>query len=257
MNPRRFLTLSFLSANVAFGQMLSPQPDRLADYHAWFDSFNPAAGIVAPSVQIPGSVDFDAPARDWSLWAQNVPPGDISGPIVGSSPTMLCEVIFLGATGTSWDRFGYSLSGADHNLCTDIAGEPFGNYALPTLANFDTLDFYIERADGSRYYAFNKSLNTAPATDGHWSTLIPLVSVRGDLDGLAGELALPFTIFAFSPDFGAADPEVFVFAVRAGFDAPADPVPEPATYGLIGAGALAALALVRRYRRTYAPAART
>ncbi|MFT3831644.1 MAG: PEP-CTERM sorting domain-containing protein [Opitutaceae bacterium] len=254
MNLRRFLPFALLSANVAFGQMLSPQPDRLADYHAWFDSFNPAGGIVAPSVQIPGSVDFDGPARDWTLWSQNVPPGDISGPIVGSSPTMLCEVVFLGATGANWDRFGYSLSGTDHNLCTDIAGEPFGNYALPVLANFDTLDFYIQRADGSRYYAFDKSLNTAPAADGHWGTLFPLMSVRGDFEGLAGDYALPFTIFAFSPDFGAADPELFVFAVRAGFDAPADPVPEPATYGLIGAGAVAALALLRRYRSSRPPA---
>jgi hypothetical protein len=249
MTLRRFLPVVLLTANAAFGQMHAPDATRLADYHAWFGSFDPAAGIVATSIQTPGSVDFDAPARDWTTWAPNVPPSDIPGQIVGSSPTMLCEVVFLGSTGANWSNFGYSLSGADHDLCTDLSTTPFGSYALPALATFDTLDFYVERTDGSRYYAFDKSLNSAPAADGHWGTLFPLVSVRGDLGGLAGELALPFTILAFSPDLSAPEPELFLFAVRAGFDAPADPVPEPATYGVLGAAALGLLAVLRHRRR--------
>lgn len=253
---RLLLALS-ATISTACAEMFSPPADRLADYQAWFGTFHPAAGLVAPSVQNPDAVDLDAPARDWTIWTQNVPPGDISGPIVGSSPTMLCEVVFIGASGPGWHRFGYSLSGADHDLCSDVPAQTFGGYALPALADFDTLDFFVERADGSRYYAFDKSLNSAPAADGHWGTLFPLLSVRGDLGGLAGDLALPFTVFAFSPDFSAADPELFVFAVRAGFDAPAEAVPEPATFGLLGTGALAALALLRRHRRKLAPAIRS
>ena len=78
----------------------------------------------------------------------------------------------------------------------------------------------------------------------------PLASVRGDHIGLAGAACLPFAVFAFTAPAATQDapPELFVFAVRAGYDIPIGPgaVPEPATYGLGAAVLLSAAALWRR-----------
>ncbi len=169
------------------------------------------------------------------------------------SEDLYCEVVFLGQTGSGWGSFGFHSAGNDFQLSTDAADRHFGSYALPPPLANEEMDFYIERSDGSRYYAFDKSLNSpgASPSDGYWGTLVPLSSFRGDVLGLAGDASLPFAVFAFAPEPAAvttAEPDLFVFAVRAGYDAPTA-VPEPATYGVTAAAALLALALLRRRRR--------
>lgn len=244
----RLLPAVLLTVQTAFGQLLTPGADRLADYHNWFDPLNPANGLVAPHQPSPGSID--TPARQWSTWRPNLPPTDLSGPILGTFDEIYCEVVFLGCTGTGWGEFGYRLSGAEGAFSTDPSSLNFGAFALPDISATDTLDFYVERTDGTRYYAFEKGRNTAPAADGYWGSLTPLESVRGPAAGNDET----FAVFAFSPDLTVAEPELFVFAMRATFFVSAQPVPEPATYGMIGGAALVAGVVLRRRQRR-APAA--
>jgi hypothetical protein len=245
MTPRRLLLAALLTATTAFGQLLSPEPDRLTDYLNWFDGFNPVAGAIIPALNTPDGLQADTPHRDWSGWARNAPVG-LTGPIVGATQDLNCEVVFLGHTGSDWRAFGYRQSGIEYLLSDDLGGVPFGSYILPPLTYLETLDFYIERTDGTRYYAFDKSLNTAPAMHGFFGTVTPLTTCRPD-DLLCNEdSALPFALLAFVPEYnGTTPPEAFLFALRAGYDSPAA-VPEPATFGLAAAALLAALGIHRR-----------
>lgn len=250
MNLRCFLPITLLLASSARAQLLPAEPDRLADYLNWFAGFDPAAGAILPAQNTPDGSQADTTDRDWSGWVSNAPVGLI-GPILGSIEDLHCEVVFLGQTGNAWSSFGYRLASVDHLLCDDLGGLPFGSYHLPPLPYLETLDFYLERTDGTRYYAFNKALNTAPAADGFFGTITPLTTCRTD-DVFANEDgAIPFTVLAFVPETdGTAPAEAFVFALRAGYDLPTPSVPEPATYGLAAAGLLAALGLRRRLRST-------
>ena len=263
MKTSRFLPVLLLVVSTASGQLLTPADDRLADYLNWFAPLNPSAGLVAPAQPAPGPDQIDSIHRDWSNWVQNAPPTNLPGPITTFIPGLYCEVVFLGQTGDCWGQFGYTNSNTEHLLSLSAADRQFGSYTHPVLTANDPLDFYVERITGDgdtvRYYAFEHGLNSplALASDGYWGTLAPLSSVRGDVDGYAGDSGIPFAVLTFAPDLSdpGAEPALFVFAVRAGAYWNDGAVPEPSTYGLAAAAALLALVARRRFRSARARAA--
>jgi hypothetical protein len=241
-----------LVASTAFGQLQEPAADRLTNYLNWFAPLNPASGQVAPGQESPTPHDIDNTERAWSNWVPNLAPTNLPGPIVGITDGLFCEVVFLGETGDCWGQFGYTNNGTDHLLSGSSADRQFGSFALPLPTERDAFDFFVERTEAGsteRYYAFTHSLNSPGASpgDGYWGTLAPLASVGGASD-------LPFAVLSFEhqdPRYReAADPALFVFAVRAGAYWNDAPVPEPATYGLGAALALLALIASRRLRST-------
>ena len=252
MKTSRLLPFLLLAVSPASAQLSLPAPDRLADYHAWFDPFAPANGVVAPDQQTPGSTQITDTNRVWSGWLP--PPASLPGPIQGFDPGVYCEVVFIGETGLCWRDFGYQLNGVDYLLSQTSADRQFGGHFLPLLTSQDAINFFIESVDetgaSNRQYALASTPDVPIGSPGwgYFGFLTPLTSVRGDMAGFAGSNALPFAVLAFTPDADTPDVanELFVFALRAGEFHPTG-VPEPATYGLVAAGAL--LALVARRRR--------
>ena len=252
----RFLPALCCTLSTAFGGLLPPDPARLPDYLNWFAPLVPGSGLVAPGDQCPAPSAIDDANRSWGRWSPNAPPTNLPGPITGVAEGLYCEVVFLGETGDCWGRFGYTNNGADHLLSSSAADRTFGSYALPLPTNLDQLDFFVERlvpgADPLRYYAFDLAANSpgAAADDSYWGLLAPRTYDPGSPAALAGAGAIPFAVFALeSPSSGdTRPPDLFVYAVRAGYDRPADPVPEPATYGIAAGAALLGLAALRRRR---------
>ncbi len=252
MTLLRLLPCLLIAATTAFGQLTSATGGRLSDYHDWFGPLDPATSLVLPGAQAPAANEIDTATRHWSSWAPNTPPSGPDSPITGTGLDLFCEIVFLGETGTGWTSFGWSAAGQDSVLSDGPGSRGFGSYLQPTLQNVEDLDLFVERSDGSRYYVFDKSRNSAGASpnDGYWGTLLPLASCRGAQVGMVDDFGLPFAVFAFAPPSTNGAPELFVFAVRAGADVPVSPaVPEPSTYGLCG-GVVLVGALVLRLRRT-------
>ncbi len=267
-----------LAAASAHGQLTTASGDRMTDYTAWFhdpfavtsDAYYP--GVPNPFVGTPGAFT-DPGVRMWSGWDANFPTSPLAvdqyaNPL-GSGLTMRVEVVFLGETAGWWDDFGYTINGADHLLADSVQTIPvngpvnrsFGDFAEITLLEGQTLDLFITGTGvfgpnpgetpttgttGGKYYLFHPENNTptGSSTQSYVGSLVPLSSVRGDgyLDA--------FTIAAFediNQESGRDnDFNDFIFATRLVVDIP---VPEPSTYGLVGAAVLLALAGYRRWRQ--------
>ncbi|OPZ78494.1 MAG: hypothetical protein BWY79_00756 [Actinobacteria bacterium ADurb.Bin444] len=189
------------------------------------------------------------------------------------------EVVFLGETAGWWNDFGYTKNGVDTLLADSVQtinkngpkNRWFGDNLVLTLDPGESLDFFVTGSgvfgdntstfptvgsEGGKYYVFDTDLNVPAGSDmqSYFGVLTPYSSVR-DTDAIPGILADPFLVFGFEDirERGAnrdSDFNDFIFALRATYDKPfGDPVPEPSTYGLIGAAALLALVGYRRFKK--------
>lgn len=259
-----------LSAATSYGQLSTAMGGQMADYNNWFSPFKVASDAYYPDEPNPttptpleGYVNTDK--AYWGGWQANWSPGLI-GPLAGTEKGLVVETLFLGETAGWWDDWGYRLNGVDYLLSDGVqsigwqANRAFGDYMYFTLYEGDTLDFFVTGSGisskdgaitvgdkGGKYYVFDKSLNlpNPDAPNSYYGILNPEISARSE-----AYITVPYTVMGFedisnNPDGDFND---FLFAFRAGEDIPQGGVPEPSTYGLIGAAALLGLVGVRRFK---------
>ena len=257
---------------------------RSTDYNTWFQEFKVASNATYYAEPFPvgtlahpmGTPDpFIDADRAWAGWSENWEAG-LTGPIVGGADYRLdVEFVFLGETAGWWNDIGYRFNGVDYLLADGVQAvggltRVFGDYAYFTLETGDTLDFFVTGsqitsqddaitvggAAGGKYYVYDKSLNVPMGADrqSYFGTLTPLSSVRGS-EFLGDETGtIPFSVLGFEDiniPSGSSDRDYndILFAFRSGNLIPDGPIPEPSTYGLIGAAGLLALAGYRRFKR--------
>ncbi len=202
-------------------------------------------------------------------------------PAVGK-PTKYIEVVFLGETAGWWDDFGYTkmVDGElkDFMLADSVQtinkngpkNRWFGDNLVLQLGLDESVDFFVTGSgvfgdntntfpttgsQGGKYYVFDSDGNLPVGSDmqSYYGTLTPFTTVR-DSEKIPGILADPFLVMGFEDirEHGAnrdSDFNDFIFALRSTYENPQAPVPEPSTYGLIGAAALLALVGYRRFKK--------
>lgn len=266
-----------LAAASSYGALAPATGGRLTDYTNWFAPFAIASdgnftGAPNPRTPSPDSTAIDTVNRDWTTWQKNWAPGLPATGIKGEAgKKIVVETLFLGETAGWWDDWGYRLNGVDHLIADGIqavggATRKFGDYMYFTLGATDTLDFFVTGSgiksqdgditvggQGGKFYVFDKSLNTpaAATSQSYFGTLTPLTSVRGPEFLGNADGTIPFTVVAFEDQFVKSDKDFndVMFGFRFGEDIPQGGVPEPSTYGLIGAAALLSLAGYRRFKK--------
>lgn len=267
-----------LAAASSYGQLTTATGTRLTDYTNWFGPFAVASdanytGIPSPALGIPNATAIDTINRDWKGWKANWTPTALGAPITNTSTTknLVVETLFLGESAGWWDDFGVRINGVDSLLADSVqtigagTNRSFGDYTYITLKPGQTLDFFVTGTgvfgnnpgittgpNGGKYFAFETSANypAASTQQSYWGQLEPLTSARGQAYVDAGQ----FTVLAFEDirSGGAgrdSDFNDFLFAFRSGYDIPQGGVPEPSTYGLLGAAALLGLVGYRRFRK--------
>jgi hypothetical protein len=187
------------------------------------------------------------------------------------------RVIFLGESAGWWNDFGYTYSGLPADLANSFSlwnniqsvapdtNIVFGDNATISLAKGEasTFDFWLNGANagnwpnpapgapGGVYTAFNPA-NGESAVNVSWTQ--SYISVRSYVDGtLANDYWNKTYLVGFEDIRGGGDADYndFMFAVQffKSDGTPFTPVPEPSTYGLMGAAALLAFVARRRFSK--------
>lgn len=265
------LPLLLLSAASAHATLAPATGKQLTDYKNWFSPFIVASdgnvtGIPNPRADFPNATQADTAYRDWSGFQANFGATSLVAPsFAGATKPITVEVVFLGESGGWWNDFGYRLNGVDHLLAdgaqaVDGKTISFGDHAFLTIDADDSIDFFmtgsgIKKKDGQVtvgdkggiFYTYDKSLNTGGSTNqSYFGTLDPVKSTRVVAD-LGAFTIMGFEDYRVTTGQSDRDYNDMLFAFRFITDAP---VPEPATYGVLAAGALLGLVAYKRRRRS-------
>jgi hypothetical protein len=277
-----------LAAACSYGALTQATGDRLTDYTNWFaPEFAVASdanyvGVPYPRPSLlypqgrPTATSMDTVNRDWTGWLPNWGGTALGGPIIGvpenTGLVTKVEFAFLGETAGWWDDIGYMLNGVEYLLADGIQtvntpNRDFGDFYEITLAEGDTLDFFITGsgiftqdgaittgASGGKFFALDETMNSPASAmaQSYYGTLSPLTNTRS-VNPLVSLSDQGFTVMGFEDIrlgmHSDRDYNDLIFAFRSGDLLPDAPVPEPSTYGLIGAIALLGIAGYRRFKK--------
>jgi hypothetical protein len=264
------LPLLLLSAASSYGTLAPATGRQLTDYSNWFAPFRVASdanvtGIPNPRADFPDSTEADTVNRDWSGFSPNWGTTGLVAPTFGVTKPITVEVVFLGESGGWWNDFGYRLNGVDYLLVDGVQAVggrtiSFGYHTFLTIDADDALDFFItgsgvKKQDGKitigdkggKFYTYDKTLNTGGAVQqSYYGTLDPLKSTRVVAD-LGSFTVLGFEDYNLTTGQSDRDYNDLLFAFRYVTETP---VPEPATYGVLAAGALLGLVVLKRRHRS-------
>ncbi len=271
MKKLLFPTL-LLAATTSYGALSPASVPQLANYTTWLGAFAIASDGTelnqpSPILGLPPAGPLGT--NTWSGWQPNWSTG-LVGPIVGQAGgTTTLEAVFLGETAGWWDDWGYRLDGVDYLLADGMqavggATRNFGDNTTFTLNPGQTLDFFVTGSaitspdgvitvgnNGGKFYVYDKSLNTSygaqPGTtnQSYYGTLITDNASNNLVYTVAG-----FEDINIRTGRSDADYNDVIFAFGNQTFTPFGPtVPEPSTYGLMGAAALLGLVGYRRFKK--------
>ena len=255
-------------ATVASAQITPPFPSGINTFAAPFYGSN-----VAQYQADLGDLYFDSDATvPSSIQTWNAGPVNVSAALGGTSPWRpiggSVKVIFLGETAGWRNDFGYTpsnLPGTYVPLATDIENNfttPGGNVqsGWETVVNYapaTSLDFFLNSGgdvgQGGLFYAFGgaNQFSGADATvHTRWSTRMVTTTYFNGTSVVTEDintLLVGFEDVRAGNQYYDADFNDFVVGFQ--FLPTQTPVPEPSTYGLMGAAALVGIVGYRRFKQ--------
>lgn len=236
--------------------------NNAANYHAAMGSY-----YFASNINVPGEIS--AGLNGWTSTSLNLAAALGGNPWLAGGGTV--KAIFLGETAGWTDDFGYisSANPSLHNaLATDIQGQSDIFSGTETLVNYTAgtkLDFFLNGGgplnQGGLFYTFgdpNEYAGADMTSHIKWKVTDVLTTYLG-ADGLLTEGLVKTLLVGFEDTrkgISSYDGDFNDLVVGFQFLPPQlESVPEPATYGLIGAAALLGLVGWRRFRAARAAAA--